>query len=152
MKPGSSLTMPRMRVRMCVRVVVSLVMLLGLTWTAAAAQDVAASATTQGRKPNVVLIVADDLGYADVGCQGQSVDVRTPHIDSIATSGVRFTNAYVSGPVCSPTRAALLTGRYQQRFGFEQNPKGPTEENVRSEERRVGKECRGRWRAAQEKK
>src|SRR5688572_6096644 len=152
MKSGSSLTMPRMRNRTCVRMAL-LAVLLGLTWTTAAAeQDAAASATTQGRKPNVVLIVADDLGYADVGCQGQSADVRTPHIDSIATSGVRFTNAYVSGPVCSPTRAALLTGRYQQRFGFEQNPKGPTEENVRSEERRVGKECRGRWRAAQEKK
>ena len=116
---------------MCVRVVVSLATLLGLTWTAAAAgQDDAASATTQGRKPNVVLIVADDLGYADVGCQGQSADVRTPHIDSIAKSGVRFTNAYVSGPVCSPTRAALLTGRYQQRFGFEQNPKGQAEEKA----------------------
>ena len=84
----------------------------------------------QRRRPNVVLIVADDLGYADVGCQGQSKDVRTPHIDSIAGAGVRFTNGYVSGPVCSPTRAALMTGRYQQRFGFEQNPRGPSEENV----------------------
>lgn len=74
------------------------------------------------RKPNVVLIVADDLGYADVGCQGLSKDVKTPHIDSIAAGGVRFTNGYVSGPVCSPTRAGLLTGEYQQRFGFEQNP------------------------------
>lgn len=76
----------------------------------------------QQRKPNVVMIVADDLGYADLGCQNLSKDVKTPHIDSIAAGGVRFTNGYVSGPVCSPTRAGLLTGRYQQRFGFEQNP------------------------------
>src|SRR5205085_11906043 len=74
------------------------------------------------RGPNVVIIVADDLGYADVGCQGQSRDVRTPNIDSIAKAGVRFTNGYVSCPVCSPTRAGLMTGRYQQRLGFEQNP------------------------------
>jgi arylsulfatase A-like enzyme len=80
------------------------------------------------RKPNVILIVADDLGYADLGCQQQSRDVKTPNIDSIAANGVRFTNGYVSGPVCSPTRAGMLTGRYQQRFGFEWNPRGAVEE------------------------
>ncbi len=73
------------------------------------------------RKPNVLVIVADDLGYADVGFQGLSKDVKTPHLDSLAAGGVRFTNSYVSGSLCSPTRAALLTGRYQQRFGFEYN-------------------------------
>jgi arylsulfatase A-like enzyme len=73
------------------------------------------------RKPNIVLIVADDLGYADLGCQG-SEDVRTPHIDSIAKAGVRFTDGYVSSPMCSPSRAGMLTGRYQQRFGHELNP------------------------------
>lgn len=73
------------------------------------------------RRPNVVLIVADDLGYADVGFQGISRDVKTPHLDSIAAAGVRFTNGYVSGSLCSPTRAGMLTGRYQQRFGFEYN-------------------------------
>src|SRR5512142_618968 len=73
------------------------------------------------RKPNVLLIVADDLGYADLGVQGCK-DVPTPNIDSIAKGGVRFTNGYVSCPVCSPTRAGLLTGRYQQRFGHEFNP------------------------------
>jgi len=73
------------------------------------------------RRPNVIVIVADDLGYADVGCQGLSRDVKTPHLDSLAAAGVRFTNGYVSGPLCSPTRAGLLTGRYQQRFGFEYN-------------------------------
>src|SRR5580765_831073 len=74
--------------------------------------------------PNIVVIVADDLGYADVACQGQSRDVKTPNIDSIAANGVRCTNGYVSCPVCSPTRAGLMTGRYQQRFGHEFNP-GP---------------------------
>lgn len=73
--------------------------------------------------PNIVLIVADDLGYGELGCQG-ATDIPTPNIDSIAKSGVRFTNGYVSCPVCSPTRAGLLTGRYQQRFGHEFNP-GP---------------------------
>ena len=72
------------------------------------------------RKPNVVVIVADDLGYADVGVQSCK-DIPTPNVDSIAASGVRFTNGYVSCPVCSPTRAGLTTGRYQQRFGHEFN-------------------------------
>jgi arylsulfatase A-like enzyme len=73
------------------------------------------------RKPNVVILLADDLGYADVGFQGCK-DIPTPHIDSLAKSGIRCTNGYVSGPYCSPTRAGLLTGRYQQRFGHEFNP------------------------------
>ena len=72
-------------------------------------------------KPNIILIVADDLGYADLGIQGCK-DIKTPHIDSIAKNGIRCTNGYVSGPICSPTRAGLLTGIYQQRFGHEFNP------------------------------
>lgn len=75
-------------------------------------------------KPNVLLILADDLGYGEVTAQGYSKDIPTPNIDSIAQRGVRFTSGYVSGPYCSPTRAGLLTGRYQQRFGHEFNP-GP---------------------------
>jgi arylsulfatase A-like enzyme len=78
------------------------------------------------RRPNVVLIVADDLGYGETGAQGNP-EIPTPNIDSLARDGVRFTNGYVTAPVCAPTRAALLTGRYQQRFGFETNS-GP--ENV----------------------
>lgn len=77
------------------------------------------------RRPNIVLIVADDLGYADLGVQGCK-DIPSPNIDSIARNGVRFTNGYVSCPVCSPTRAGLATGRYQQRFGHEFNP-GPAQ-------------------------
>src|SRR2546427_11283668 len=75
------------------------------------------------RKPNIIVIVADDLGYADLGCQG-CADVPTPHIDSLAKNGVRFTSGYVTCPVCSPTRAGLMTGRYQQRFGHEFNLAG----------------------------
>ena len=70
-------------------------------------------------KPNILLIVADDLGYGELTVQGFTNEIPTPHIDSIAKAGVRFTSGYVSGPYCSPTRAALLTGRYQQRLGHE---------------------------------
>jgi arylsulfatase A len=66
------------------------------------------------RKPNVVLIVADDLGYGSLGCYGNS-EVKTPHIDQLAASGIRFTDFHSNGPLCSPTRATLMTGRYQQR-------------------------------------
>ncbi|MBM3768264.1 MAG: twin-arginine translocation pathway signal protein [Acidobacteria bacterium] len=69
-------------------------------------------------RPNVVLIMTDDMGYADLGCYG-SKDISTPHIDGIARSGVRLTDCYSNGPVCTPTRCGLMTGRYQQRFGLE---------------------------------
>src|SRR5438094_8337636 len=73
------------------------------------------------KKPNIVFIVGDDMGYADIGVHGCK-DIPTPHLDALAKSGARCTNGYVSGPYCSPTRAGLLTGRYQQRFGHEFNP------------------------------
>ena len=76
------------------------------------------------RRPNVIVILADDQGYAEAGVQGGK-DVPTPGIDSIAKNGVRFTDGHVSCPVCSPTRAGLMTGRYQQRFGHEFNPGPP---------------------------
>jgi len=75
------------------------------------------------QRPNILLIVSDDLGYADIGVYG-SRDIPTPNIDRIAREGIRFTNAYVSGPYCSPSRAGLMTGRYPQRFGYEFNPDG----------------------------
>lgn len=71
------------------------------------------------RKPNVIVILSDDQGYASMSCQGG--EIPTPHIDSIARNGIRFTDGYVTCPICGPTRAGLLTGRYQQRFGFEDN-------------------------------
>ena len=76
------------------------------------------------RKPNIVVIIADDLGYGELSVQGCK-DIPTPNVDSIAKKGIRFTNGYVSCPVCSPTRAGLNTGRYQQRFGHEFNPGMP---------------------------
>ena len=72
-------------------------------------------------KPNVLIILVDDLGYADVGFQGCK-DIPTPNIDRLAKNGMVCTNGYVTHPFCSPTRAGLLTGRYQQRFGHEFNP------------------------------
>ncbi len=73
------------------------------------------------RKPNIVILLADDLGYADLSVHG-SKQIKTPHIDALAKGGVRFSSGYVSAPYCSPTRAGLITGRYQQRFGHEFNP------------------------------
>ncbi len=78
--------------------------------------------SARAASPNIIIFFADDLGYGDVGYQGG--DVPTPHIDSIAHNGVLFTDGYVTCPVCAPSRAGLLTGRYQQRFGFADNP-GP---------------------------
>ncbi len=89
--------------------------------TAVNGQMVTATLTLSKQKPNIVVIVADDLGYADLGIQG-SADIVTPNIDSIARGGIRFTNGYVTAPVCAPSRAGFLTGRYQQRFGLELLP------------------------------
>ncbi len=77
-------------------------------------------AAPEAVQPNVLIMVADDMGYADLGVQG-CTDIPTPNLDSIANNGVRFTSGYVSAPVCSPSRAGLMTGRYQTRFGHELN-------------------------------
>jgi arylsulfatase A-like enzyme len=81
------------------------------------------SVSAELTKPNILFILGDDMGYADVGFHGCK-DIPTPHLDALAKSGVKFTNGYVSGPYCSPTRAAMLAGRYQTRFGHEFNPSG----------------------------
>jgi arylsulfatase A-like enzyme len=77
-------------------------------------------ATEPTARPNIVIILADDFGYGDLSLHGCK-DIPTPHIDSLGQNGVRCTHGYVSAPQCSPTRAGLLTGRYQQRFGHEYN-------------------------------
>jgi arylsulfatase A-like enzyme len=77
-----------------------------------------AAGAASRRRPNIILIMADDLGYGDIGCYGNST-IATPHLDALAAGGVKFTDFHSNGPVCSPTRAALLTGRYQQRCGIE---------------------------------
>lgn len=69
------------------------------------------------RRPNIVVILCDDLGYSDLGCYGNRV-IQTPNLDRLAARGVRFTDFHATSPVCSPTRAALMTGRYPQRFGI----------------------------------
>ncbi|GGH49962.1 arylsulfatase [Dyadobacter endophyticus] len=70
------------------------------------------------RKPNIVIILADDLGYGDIGTFG-ATDIRTPNIDGLATNGIKLTSFYSTSPVCSPTRAALITGRYPRRLGID---------------------------------
>lgn len=91
--------------------------LLALTVTLAVISTGHAAAA----RPNILLIVSDDHGYADAGFQGGK-QIPTPHLDALAASGLRCTSGYVTHPFCSPTRAGLLTGRYQQRFGHERNP------------------------------
>ncbi|MFA6546676.1 MAG: sulfatase-like hydrolase/transferase, partial [Limisphaerales bacterium] len=78
---------------------------------------------SSARPPNILLLVADDLGYGELSCQGNP-QIPTPHIDSLANNGVRFTSGYVTAPVCSPSRAGFLTGRFQSRFGHELNAIG----------------------------
>ncbi len=82
----------------------------------------AQGAQAQRSKPNFIVILADDLGYGDLGCYG-SQRTKTPKIDSLARGGVRFSSGYVTAALCSPSRAGLMTGKYQQRFGHEFNPR-----------------------------
>tara|TARA_R110002072_G_scaffold174303_4_gene329443 strand:- start:47427 stop:48803 length:1377 start_codon:yes stop_codon:yes gene_type:complete len=99
-------------------------LLVLLSVALAGSAQVFAQAAVQKRPPNIVLLYADDAGYADFGFQqdcAEDMARLTPHIDSIATAGVTMTNAYMSGCVCSPSRAGMMTGRYQTRFGHEFN-------------------------------
>lgn len=89
------------------------------------AAAVSASAAGAARKPNVILIYSDDHGWADLGAQGIDSDIRTPHLDAMARDGVRFARGYVTAPQCVPSRAGVITGRYQQRFGVDDNTRGP---------------------------
>ena len=86
------------------------------------------NALSAAEQPNIVLLLADDLGYGELGCQGNR-EIPTPHIDSLASSGVRFTDGYVTAAFCSASRAGLMTGRYQTRFGHEFNPTGHRNED-----------------------
>jgi len=77
------------------------------------------------QQPNIIVVFTDDQGYADVGVQGVANDIVTPNIDRLASDGVRMTSGYVTAPQCTPSRAALMTGKYQQRFGLDDNRDTP---------------------------
>ena len=95
---------------------------LVMTALSFAAAPVRPAAADESRsKPNLVVILVDDMGYSDVGAFGCK-DIPTPRIDSLARNGTRFTNAYATCPLCSPSRAAIMTGRYQERYGIESAP------------------------------
>jgi len=81
------------------------------------------------QRPNVIFIVVDDLGYGELGCYGGK-EIPTPRLEALAAGGVRFTSGYVTAPFCAASRAALLTGRFQIRFGFEFNPIGAKNANL----------------------
>lgn len=83
------------------------------------------SAAQTNAKPNIIVILADDQGYADLGVQGQVKDVCTPNIDALAAGGIRCTSGYVTAPQCCPSRAGMITGRYQQKFGLDTIPDVP---------------------------
>jgi arylsulfatase A-like enzyme len=99
----------------------------------AAAASAMAQTRAPARRPDCVIFLADDLGCHDIGAWGAS-DLKTPNIDALAASGVRFTNWYAAAPVCAPSRAALLTGRYPIRAGVPNNgpPLAPTERTIAS--------------------
>src|SRR4051794_20674008 len=84
----------------------------------------AALAARPAGKPNVIVIITDDQGYADAGFQGRP-DIVSPNLDALAKASVICANGYVTAPVCAPSRAGLLTGRYQQRSGFHDNAWSP---------------------------
>jgi arylsulfatase A-like enzyme len=88
-------------------------------------------APAQARRPNIVFIVADDMGYADISCYGRQ-DLRTPNIDRIAAQGTRFTQGYANSPVCTASRVAIITGRYQIRLpvGLEEPISGRTDPKI----------------------
>ncbi len=99
-----------------------------LIWVSLVA--VRAAAGAPGERPNIVVLLADDLGYGELGCYGGQ-EIPTPQLDRLARDGARFTQAYVTAPFCAASRAGLMTGRYQTRFGFELNPIGPRNDDPR---------------------
>ncbi|MCF7567049.1 sulfatase-like hydrolase/transferase [Sabulilitoribacter arenilitoris] len=104
----------------CIKVI-SLIVLAVFCFTFCTSKKTSKEVESSTLKPNIIVILADDLGYNDVGFNG-SLEVPTPNLDKLAESGLRCTNAYVTHPYCGPSRAGLITGRYQRRFGVQANP------------------------------
>lgn len=102
---------------MHMRHLLALLFVMYIPWGTTAQQT---TTVEPAKKPNIILLFADDAGYADFGFQG-STEMITPHLDKIALEGVRFTQAYVTHPTCGPSRAGLMTGKSQYRFGYEEN-------------------------------
>ncbi|MEM1028075.1 MAG: sulfatase-like hydrolase/transferase [Planctomycetota bacterium] len=94
-------------------------MALFVAWSGAAAAE------RIDDRPNIIWVFCDDMGWADLGANGSVDDAKTPHLDALAARGVRFTSGTITAPQCSPSRAGLMTGRYQQRFGFGHIGLGP---------------------------
>ncbi len=92
--------------------------LILLSLLAGRVSDTCAQIRPEVKQPNIIFILADDLGYGDLGCYGAD-DIKTPYLDQLAADGIRFTDFYANGAVCSPTRVGFLTGRYQQRVGMD---------------------------------
>ncbi len=111
------------------------------------------------KRPNIILIFSDDQGYGDLSCYPHTLPIQTPNIDRLASEGLRLTDAHVSAPICSPSRAGLLTGRYQQRFGYYGN--GDAEPGIPTSQRLLGHylkpagyttACIGKWHLGWEEK
>lgn len=81
----------------------------------------AVTALHAAEKPNIIVILTDDHGWADLGAHGVDLQIRTPNLDQLARDGLRFTRGYVTAPQCTPSRAGLISGQYQNKLGVEQN-------------------------------
>lgn len=108
----------------------SFLLSLGVVFFSSAAATMAGgvageAVAAESAKPNILVIYTDDHGWADLGAQGVDSDIRTPHLDQLAQDGVRFRRGYVTAPQCVPSRAGLIAGRHQNRFGVEDNQRGP---------------------------
>jgi len=109
----------RMNRREFIKSIVGAGAVMGLQNYGCSRSNVDNNSKRQFKQPNIILIMADDLGYGDIGCYGNKT-IKTPNINALAEGGMRFTDFHANAPVCSPTRAALLTGRYQQRCDIEE--------------------------------
>jgi len=101
-----------------------MVALMVFSGTVQAAESRSKTKTAEGQ-PNIIVIFTDDQGFADIGVHGQATDIKTPHIDALARDGITCTSGYITAPQCAPSRAGLMTGKYQQRLGFDTIPDAP---------------------------